>query len=123
MLNPLRNHVDILGFYACIHDLRHTVASLLVSGGVSLEKTGRLLGHTQIGTTQRLAYLIDSPLRTGVNAGGEKLKPRLCQVGDKRRFGREAVIRCIRDEWPLWGLGRESNQVSLSVMADIHRPR
>ena len=65
-----------------IHDLRHTFASLLVSGGASLEMIGRLLGHTQIGTTQRYAHLIDSPLRTGVNAVGEMLKPRLKVVGE-----------------------------------------
>ncbi len=65
-----------------IHDLRHTFASLLVSGGASLEMIGRLLGHTQIGTTQRYAHLIDSPLRAGVNAVGEMLKPRLKVVGD-----------------------------------------
>jgi integrase len=56
-----------------IHDLRHTFASL--------EMIGRLLGHTQIGTTQRYAHLIDSPLRAGVNAVGEMLKPRLKVVG------------------------------------------
>jgi integrase len=38
-----------------IHDLRHTFASLLVSGGASLEMIGKLLGHTQIGTAQRYA--------------------------------------------------------------------
>jgi len=64
-----------------IHDLRHTFASLLVSGGASLEMIGRLLGHTQIGTTQRYAHLIDSPLRAGVNAVGEMLKPRLKVMG------------------------------------------
>jgi integrase len=64
-----------------IHDLRHTFASLLMSGGASLEMIGRLLGHTQIGTTQRYAHLIDSPLRAGVNAVGEMLKPRLRVVG------------------------------------------
>ena len=64
-----------------IHELRHTFASLLVSGGASLEMIGRLLGHTQIGTTQRYAHLIDSPLRAGVNAVGEMLKPRLKVVG------------------------------------------
>jgi site-specific recombinase XerD len=42
---------------------------------------GRLLGHTQIGTTQRYAHLIDAPLRAGVNAVGEMLKPRLRVVG------------------------------------------
>ncbi len=65
-----------------IHDLRHTFAWLLVSGGASLEMIGRLLGHTQIGTTQRYAHLIDAPLRAGVNAVGEMLKPRLRVVGD-----------------------------------------
>ena len=65
-----------------IHDLRHTFASLLVSGGASLEMIGRLLGHTQIGTTQRYAHLIDSPLRAGVNAVCEMLKPRLRVVGE-----------------------------------------
>ncbi len=42
-----------------IHDLRHTFASLLVSGGTTLKMIGRLLGHTQIGITQRYARLID----------------------------------------------------------------
>ena len=64
-----------------IHDLRHTFASLLVSGGASLEMIGKLLGHTQSGTTQRYAHLIESPLRAGVNAVGEMLKPRLRLVG------------------------------------------
>jgi integrase len=64
-----------------IHDLRQTFASLPVSGGASLEMIGRLLGHTQIGTTQRYAHLIDAPLRAGVNAVGEMLKPRLKVVG------------------------------------------
>ena len=52
-----------------IHDLRHTFASLLVSGGASLEMIGKLLGHTQMQTTQRYAHLMDSPLRDGVNVG------------------------------------------------------
>lgn len=64
-----------------IHDLRHTIASLLVSGGASLDMIGRLLGHTQIGTTQSYAHLIDLPLRAGVNTVGEMLKPRLKVVG------------------------------------------
>jgi len=65
-----------------IHDLRHTFASLLVSGGASIEMIGKLLGHTQIGTTQRYAHLIESPLRAGVNAVCEMLRPRLKVVGE-----------------------------------------
>ena len=64
-----------------IHNLLHTFGSPLVSGGASLEMIGRLLGHTQIGTTQRYAHLTDAPLRAGGNAGGEMLKPRLRGVG------------------------------------------
>ncbi len=67
-----------------IHYLRHTFASLLVSGGASLEMIGKLLGHTQIGTTQRYAHLIESPLRAGVNAVGELLRPRLKIVGGQK---------------------------------------
>jgi integrase len=49
-----------------IHDLRHTFASLLVSGGMTLPMIGRLLGHTQVQTTQRYAHLFDDPLRAGL---------------------------------------------------------
>ena len=60
-----------------VHDLRHTFASLLVSGGASLEIIGKLLGHTQAKTTQRYAHLMDSPLRAGVDAVSGMLRPRL----------------------------------------------
>ena len=48
--------------------------SKMVSGGASLEMIERLLGHTQIGATQRYSHLIDSPLRAWVIAVGEMLK-------------------------------------------------
>ena len=59
-----------------IHDLRHTFASLLVSGGASLEMIGKLLGHSQMQTTQRYAHLMDSPLRAGVDAVASMFRPR-----------------------------------------------
>lgn len=67
-----------------IHDLRHTFASLLVSGGASLEMIGKLLGHSQMQTTQRYAHLMDSPLRAGVDAVASafSLKPRLVHDAD-----------------------------------------
>jgi integrase len=68
-----------------IHDLRHTFASLLVSGGASLEMIGKLLGHSQLQTTQRYAHLMDSPLRAGVSAVASafKPKPRLVHNADR----------------------------------------
>jgi hypothetical protein len=58
-----------------IHDLRHTFASLLVSGGASLEMIGKLLGHSQMQTTQRYAHLMDAPLRAGVDAVASAFQP------------------------------------------------
>jgi integrase len=46
-----------------IHDLRHTFASIAASGGESLMIIGRLLGHTQVQTTERYAHLAPNPLR------------------------------------------------------------
>ena len=49
-----------------IHDLRHTHASHLVSSGLSLSVVRKLLGHTQVSTTDRYAHLADEPLRDAV---------------------------------------------------------
>lgn len=65
-----------------VHDLRHTFASLLVSGGASLAMIGKLLGHTQAQTTERYAHLLESPLRAGVDAIGGMLRPHLRVVSD-----------------------------------------
>ena len=65
-----------------IHDLRHTFASLLVSGGASLEIIGRLLGHSQMQTTQRYAHLMESPLRAGVDSVAGIFRPRPHLVHD-----------------------------------------
>ena len=73
-----------------IHDLRHTFASLLVSGGASLEMIGKLLGHSQMTTTQRYAHLMDSPLRHGVNVVASIFRPRPQLVHDADQEQRSA---------------------------------
>ena len=51
-----------------IHDLRHSYASFLVNAGRSLYEVQRLLGHTQIKTTQRYAHLSQDTLLAAANA-------------------------------------------------------
>jgi integrase len=55
---------------ARVHDLRHTFASILVSGGGSLPLIGAMLGHTQVSTTARYSHLVDDPLRVAAERVG-----------------------------------------------------
>lgn len=50
-----------------IHDLRHSFASFLVNAGRSLYEVQRILGHTQIKTTQRYAHLSQDTLIDAAN--------------------------------------------------------
>jgi site-specific recombinase XerD len=50
-----------------IHDLRHSFASFLVNGGRSLYEVQKILGHTQIKTTQRYAHLANDTLLDAAN--------------------------------------------------------
>ena len=54
-----------------IHDLRHSFASQLVSGGASLPLIGALLGHSNPSTTHRYAHLYDDPQREAVERIGK----------------------------------------------------
>jgi integrase len=53
-----------------IHDLRHSFASQLASGGASLPLIGSLLGHTNPATTARYTHLFDNPQRSAVERVG-----------------------------------------------------
>jgi len=55
---------------AHVHDLRHSFAATLASGGQSLPIIGALLGHTQPSTTQRYAHLVDEALRDATEKAG-----------------------------------------------------
>ena len=46
-----------------IHDARHSYASRALALGESLPMIGRLLGHTQVETTERYAHLAEDSLR------------------------------------------------------------
>lgn len=50
-----------------IHDLRHSFASFLVNAGRSLYEVQKILGHTQIKTTQRYAHLSQDTLLEAAN--------------------------------------------------------
>jgi integrase len=53
-----------------LHDLRHSFASLLASGGASLPLIGALLGHASPVTTARYLHLFDNPQRVAVEKIG-----------------------------------------------------
>ena len=56
-----------------IHDLRHSLASFLVNNGRSLYEVQKILGHTQVKTTQRYAHLSQDSLRSAANEVGKAL--------------------------------------------------
>ena len=56
-----------------LHDLRHTFASIAVSGGMSLPLIGALLGHSQPRTTARYAHLASGPLKEAVEKIGRDI--------------------------------------------------
>jgi integrase len=60
----LCKRADITGLR--IHDLRHSFASQLASGGASLPLIGALLGHSSATTTARYAHLFQDPQRAAV---------------------------------------------------------
>ena len=51
-----------------IHDLRHSFASFLINAGRSLYEVQKLLGHSQIRTTQRYAHLAPETLLEATNS-------------------------------------------------------
>lgn len=49
-----------------LHDLRHSYASTLINAGVSIYEVQKLLGHSNIATTQRYAHLASQRLHETV---------------------------------------------------------
>lgn len=57
-----------------IHDLRHSFASFLVSGGRTLYEVQHILGHSDPKVTMRYAHLSDKVLHEAANAGSMIVK-------------------------------------------------
>ncbi len=72
-----------------LHDLRHCFASIGAAGGDSLLVIGKLLGHSQVATTERYAHFVLDPIKAaaasiadriasaleGANGNGEVVPP------------------------------------------------
>jgi integrase len=56
-----------------LHDLRHSFASVMVNSGASLPIIGKILGHSQVSTTQRYAHLEKNPARKAAEDAAAKI--------------------------------------------------
>lgn len=68
-----------------LHDLRHSFASVGVTGGTPVFIVGRILGHRNVSTTQRYAHLADDPIAAASEMIGEQLQRALQGQEDKSR--------------------------------------
>ena len=64
---------DEKGRPARVYDLRHSFASLGVTGGLSLPVIGKWLGHSVSRTTERYAHLADDPLKEAADKIGNAI--------------------------------------------------
>lgn len=62
-----------------IHDLRHSFASFAINDGVSLAMVGKLLGHSQLSTTERYAHLMSEPLLEAAGQVGKRITEALME--------------------------------------------
>ena len=68
-----------------IHDLRHSFASRALAIGESLALIGRLLGHSDIGSTARYAHLARDAERVAVARVGSSIAADILRPGDRDR--------------------------------------
>ena len=64
-----------------IHDLRHSFASFMVNNGRSLYEVQKILGHSQIKTTERYAHLSQETLIGAANIVSKVVGPALGALG------------------------------------------
>ena len=63
-----------------IHDLRHSYASRALALGESLTMIGRLLGHTDVGSTARYAHLARDAERVAVARVGDSIEADILRI-------------------------------------------
>ena len=61
-----------------IHDLRHSFASFLINGGQSIYTVMKLLGHSQLKTTQRYSHLSPQTLLDATDAAANAAGLNMC---------------------------------------------
>jgi len=76
--NPWRRITEAAGLEGLrFHDLRHTLASVGVAGGMSLPLIGAVLGHSSQGATARYAHLADDPVKEAAEKVAESVWSKL----------------------------------------------
>ena len=76
-----------------IHDLRHAFASMMVNSGASLPIIGKILGHTQVSTTQRYAHLQENPARKAAEEAALKI-----QKAMETKPGKGRMVKFLKAE-------------------------
>ena len=109
----LKGYGQAVGLHVTPHQLRHTFARQLTEAGMPITSLGKLLGHSQISTTQIYTAGADPKLAQAYQeAMGRveqvKILPEQPTSGPKPEFSRPAPI-CERAEgsvpdWGAWGL-------------------
>ena len=73
-----------------IHDLRHSFASRALALGLALPMIGRLLGHTDIGSTARYAHLSREAEKIAVARVGDSIEADVMRAETAHAGGRES---------------------------------
>ncbi|NCC26249.1 MAG: hypothetical protein EOM25_13805, partial [Deltaproteobacteria bacterium] len=76
--------VDDIRDKVTFHTLRHTCASWLVMAGESLFKVGKLLGHSQIKTTERYSHLAPDGLKDTMATLEAISRPKVVDIATAR---------------------------------------
>jgi integrase len=69
-----------------VHDLRHSFATFAVMSGASLHEVQKLLGHSDIGMTQRYAHMVDESLQRATDNVSQVIEEATSEQTKKEEF-------------------------------------